>query len=134
MATDHHDILLFDGICNLCNGFVQFIIRRDPAARFKFASLQSEAGQAALGRLGMPRDVFNSLILIQDEVGYTKSTAVLKTMRDLGGVWKILYVLMIIPRPVRDFFYDLVARSRYRIFGKRDACMIPTPELEARFL
>jgi len=67
-------------------------------------------------------------------VGYTKSTAVLKTMRDLSGAWKILYVLMIIPRPVRDFFYDLVARSRYRMFGKRDACMIPTPELEARFL
>lgn len=134
MIETSKNILLFDGVCNLCNGLVLFIIKRDPAGKFKFASLQSETGQQWLTRIGLVKNEFESFIFIQDDKYYLKSTAALKMLRQLGGVWKLLYVFILVPRPIRDFFYDLIARSRYRIFGKRDVCMIPTPELRERFL
>jgi predicted DCC family thiol-disulfide oxidoreductase YuxK len=127
-------ILLFDGICNLCNGLVRFVIKRDRAGKFKFASLQSEIGQSWLKRFGLVQVEFESFVMIQGDRYYSKSTAALKMLKELGGVWKIFYMFIIIPRVVRDFFYDLIAKSRYRIFGKRDECMIPTPELKERFL
>ena len=128
------NIVLFDGVCNLCNGLVLFIIKKDPAGKFKFASLQSEIGQQWLRHFGLVKNEFESFVFIQDEKYYLKSTAALKMLKQLGGVWKVLYVFILVPRPIRDFFYDLIARSRYRIFGKRDICMIPTPELRQRFL
>ncbi|HZZ74947.1 MAG TPA: thiol-disulfide oxidoreductase DCC family protein [Puia sp.] len=134
MIETSKNILLFDGVCNLCNGLVLFIIKRDPAGKFKFASLQSETGQQWLMRFGLVKNEFESFIFIQDDKYYLKSTAALKMLRQLGGVWKLLYVFILVPRPIRDFFYDLIARSRYRIFGKKDVCMIPTPELSERFL
>jgi predicted DCC family thiol-disulfide oxidoreductase YuxK len=134
MIETSKNILLFDGVCNLCNGLVLFIIKKDPAGKFKFASLQSETGQQWLMRIGLVKNEFESFIFIQDDKYYLKSTAALKMLRHLGGVWKLLYVFILVPRPIRDFLYDLIARSRYRIFGKKDVCMIPTPELSERFL
>jgi predicted DCC family thiol-disulfide oxidoreductase YuxK len=128
------DIILFDGVCNLCNGLVRFIIKRDKAGRFKFASLQSDIGLQWLKGFGMTNDKFESVVLIKDEKYYLKSTGVLKILRELDGIWKAFYIFIIIPRPLRDFVYNLIAKSRYRIFGKQDTCMIPTPDLEKRFL
>jgi predicted DCC family thiol-disulfide oxidoreductase YuxK len=128
------NILLFDGVCNLCNGAVQFIIKRDRKNLLQFASLQSDAGQKLLGKFGLPAAEFHSLILIQGDHYFMKSAAVLKIARQLGSVWKVFYAFIIVPRPVRDFFYDMVARSRYRVFGKRDECMVPTPDLVDKFL
>jgi len=128
------NILLFDGVCNLCNGLVRFIIKRDKKAEFKFASLQSAAAQQLMNDVGLSGLKMESVVLIQGDHYYLKSTAVLKMLRELGGAWSLFYVFIWIPRPVRDFIYDLIAKSRYKIFGKQDSCMIPTPEQEARFL
>jgi predicted DCC family thiol-disulfide oxidoreductase YuxK len=128
------DIILFDGICNLCNGLVLFIIKRDKDGRFKFASLQSDFGQRSLKQFGLVETGFESLVLIRGDKYYLKSTGVLKMLKELGGIWKAFYIFIVIPHPVRDFFYDMVAKSRYKIFGKRNTCMIPTPELKERFL
>ncbi len=127
-------IVLFDGVCNLCNGAVQFIIHRDPAGRFSFASLQSAAGQAQLRQFGLSTDAFETFVLVEGGKAYTRSTAALRIARQLPGAWRFLYGLIIVPRPVRDWAYGLVARNRYRLFGRRDSCMIPTPELKAKFL
>jgi predicted DCC family thiol-disulfide oxidoreductase YuxK len=127
-------VILFDGVCNLCNGIVQFIIKRDPKGKFRFASLQSECGQKLLGKFGLPSDEFDSIVLIKGEQYFLKSTAGLRILKELGGLWKLLLVFTYLPAPFRDFIYDQIARSRYRIFGKRESCMIPTPELKARFL
>ena len=134
MGESTKNILLFDGVCNLCNGLVRFIIKRDRAGKFKFASLQSETGQQWLQRFGLVKNEFGSFVLIQGDKYYLKSKAALKMFKELGGIWKALYIFILLPRPVRDFLYDLVARSRYKIFGKRNECMIPTPELKERFL
>jgi predicted DCC family thiol-disulfide oxidoreductase YuxK len=134
MDESAENIVLFDGVCNLCNGLVLFIIKRDPAGKFKFASLQSEIAQDWLARYGLAKKEFESIVLIREGRYYLKSTAALKIFRELRGFWKTLYVFIWVPRPMRDFIYDLIAKSRYRIFGKRDVCMIPTPELEKRFL
>jgi predicted DCC family thiol-disulfide oxidoreductase YuxK len=129
-----NNIVLFDGVCNLCNGLVRFIIKRDRTGKFKFASLQSEIGQQCLKRFGLAKNEFESFILIRGDQYYLKSAAALKMLRELSSIWKAFYVFIIIPRPVRDFLYDLVAKSRYKIFGKKDVCMVPTPELKERFL
>jgi len=128
------NIVLFDGICNLCNGLVRFIIKRDRTGKFKFASLQSAIGQQWLMKFGLAKNEFESFVFMQDDKYYIKSDAALKMLRALGGVWNVFYVFIIIPRPVRDFIYDRIAKSRYKIFGKREVCMIPTPELQERFL
>jgi predicted DCC family thiol-disulfide oxidoreductase YuxK len=134
MDNSNEDILLFDGVCNLCNGLVNFIIKRDIRRKFKFASLQSEASRLWLERFGLSENEFDSFVLIKKDEYYLKSTAALKTLWELGGISKIFYVFILNPRPLRDFLYDIIAKSRYRVFGKRNSCMIPTPELEARFL
>jgi predicted DCC family thiol-disulfide oxidoreductase YuxK len=134
MDNSNENILLFDGVCNLCNGLVNFIIKKDKTRKFKFASLQSESGRLWLEKVGLPGNEFESFVLIKKDQYYLKSTAALKTLRELGAIWKIMYVFILIPRPLRDFLYDIIAKSRYKVFGKRDTCMIPTPELEARFL
>jgi predicted DCC family thiol-disulfide oxidoreductase YuxK len=128
------NILLFDGICNLCNGFVRFIIKRDSNLKFKFAALQSDRGQDWLEHFGLSGNNFDSFVLIQGNAYYVKSTAVLKMFKELGGIWRLFYIFILLPVPVRDFFYNLIAKSRFTIFGKRHECMIPTPELMERFL
>ena len=127
-------LILFDGVCNLCNGSVQFIINHDPDAHFMFTSLQSDAGECLLGRLGLPTANFDSFVYIRDGHVYQRSAGALNVLRDLGGFWKIVYAFIIVPRPIRDFVYDLIAKYRYTLFGKRESCMVPTPELRKRFL
>ncbi len=127
-------VVLFDGVCNLCNGAVQFIINRDKKERFMFASLQSDFGQQLLEKHQLNKTDFDSFILLEDEKIYLKSTAALRIYGNLGGLWKASYGLFIFPAFIRNLVYDLVARNRYRFFGKKDACMIPTPALKARFL
>jgi predicted DCC family thiol-disulfide oxidoreductase YuxK len=127
-------VVLFDGVCNLCNGAVRFVVRHDRRGRFRFASLQSEAGQALLRRHGLdPADLF-SVVLVDGGRVTTRSDAALDVARGLGGAWRAAGLLRAVPRPVRDRVYDWVARNRYRWFGRRDACMLPSPELRARFL
>jgi predicted DCC family thiol-disulfide oxidoreductase YuxK len=127
-------LILFDGICYLCTGSVRFVIAHDPGARFSFASLQSAAGQEVLSRFDLPLAGFDSFIYIREGRVYQRSTAALRVARDIGGVWGMLFLFIIIPRPLRDWLYDLVAKNRYSLFGKRDTCMLPTPELQKRFL
>ena len=128
-------VLLFDGVCNLCNGAVQFIIRHDPAGRFRFAALQSDTGERLLREMGLPPDKLDTLVLVEDGRAHQRSTAALRIARRLSGLWPALFYLFIwVPRPLRDLAYDFVARNRYRWFGQRDECMVPTPELRARFL
>ena len=134
MTNIDNYILLFDGVCNLCNSMVQFTIRRDPNGKFKFASLQSESGQVLLKKFGLPLDDFDSFVLINGDKYFIKSSAGLHVLKELGGVWKLFYVLIVFPRPLRDFIYNLIAKTRYRIFGKRDTCMVPTQEIKQRFL
>lgn len=129
-----HPVVFFDGVCNLCNSSVQFIIKRDKKKQFYFASLQGEAGQALLKKFNLSTSHFNSFILVQDEQVYTKSTAVLKLLKLLGGWWKLLYAFIIIPPFIRDGVYSFIAVNRYRWFGKRESCMLPTTELKSRFL
>ena len=134
MSNSQQHILLFDGVCNLCNSIVQFTIKNDPKGKFKFASLQSESGQALLKNLGLPTDDLDSFVFIKGNNYFLKSSAGLNVLKELGGIWKLFYILIIFPKPLRDFVYGLIAKTRYRIFGKRDVCMVPTDELKQRFL
>jgi predicted DCC family thiol-disulfide oxidoreductase YuxK len=128
-------IILFDGVCNLCNGFVQFIIRHDSAGYFQFTSLQSEVGQRLLAQYGTTvATTPETVVLIKQGRLYTHSTAVLHILRSLGGAWQLFYAGLLLPRVVRDAVYRFVARHRYRWFGQQDACMLPTPDLAQRFL
>ena len=132
--TNETNILLFDGVCNLCSKTVKFIIKRDPNAKFRFASMQSHSGQLLLTQLGLPPDNFNSLVYINDNRFYLKSTAVLKVMRELKGGWNFLYCLIILPRFFRDMVYNFIAKRRYRVFGKSETCWVPAQEYLDRFL
>ena len=127
-------LILFDGVCNLCNGLVQFIIRRDAKGKFKFASLQSEVGRSLLKQFNIDPDLLHSIVVIDNGVAFQRSDAVLRIANYLGGRWKMLTALKILPKFFRDACYDVVAATRYRIFGKQDSCMIPTPELKERFI
>lgn len=128
-------IILFDGVCNLCNGSVQFVIKRDKKDRFRYAALQSEVGQQLVQERHIDTKEVDSIILIEPGVAYfTKSDAALEIAKDLGGVWRLMALFHWFPRSIRNFVYDFVARNRYKWFGKKEACMVPTPELQAKFL
>ncbi len=129
-------LVLFDGVCNLCNSTVQFIIRRDKPGRFQFASQQSEAGQRLLHRYGIPAEaaLADSVVVIEGEKVWLESDAAFHILWRLGGVWSIPAVLWFLPKRLRDWTYRLVAKNRYRLFGRRESCMVPTPELKKRFL
>lgn len=131
---DNKSILLFDGVCNLCNSSVQFIIKRDKKNRFLFASLQGKKGQELLSKFNLPLNDLNSFVLIENEKAYTRSTGALRAFKKLSGGWKLWYALIIIPKFIRDAVYKWIAKNRYRWFGKKEECMIPTPELKERFL
>jgi predicted DCC family thiol-disulfide oxidoreductase YuxK len=133
-GSDSHPIVLFDGVCNFCNRSVNWIIRRDRRGRFRFAALQSEAGTALQERHGLDPSALDTLVLVEDGRVYVKSTAALRIVRRLRSRWRALYGLIAVPRPVRDFAYDWFARRRYRWFGKRDECMVPTADVRERFL
>lgn len=127
-------LLFFDGVCNLCSGFVQFVIEHDPEAKFRFASLQSEAGQQVLREMNMSETELSTVVLLKNGKTYTHSDVALEMSRDMGGLWNLFYVFKIIPKPIRDKIYDWVAANRYKWFGEKEACWLPTPELQARFL
>ncbi len=127
-------LVLFDGVCNLCSGAVMFIIKRDPVAKFKFASLQSAFGQAQLIRYGLDPNAFHSIIVIENNTVLKKSDAALKIAEQLSSPWRRMAVFRFVPKFLRDLAYDLIAATRYKVFGRKDSCMIPTPELKARFL
>jgi predicted DCC family thiol-disulfide oxidoreductase YuxK len=127
-------IVLFDGVCNLCSGAVQFIIARDSRSRFQFSSLQSAFAQRELSNRGLGGRPLSTIVLLKEGKTLQKSDAVLEIARHLGGAWPVLYAFKVIPRVIRDYVYDVIARNRYRWFGKKDACWLPTPALRARFL
>ena len=126
-------IVLFDGVCNVCEFSVQFIMKRDKGDYFRFASLQSEIGEKYLTEFKVDRTV-DSIVFIEEHKVYTHSTAALKIAKHLDGSWKLLYFLIIVPKPIRDTVYKWIAKNRYRFFGKKDVCMLPTPEQRNRFL
>ncbi|MGD9627684.1 MAG: thiol-disulfide oxidoreductase DCC family protein [Pyrinomonadaceae bacterium] len=127
-------IVLFDGVCNFCNASVNFVIARDKAGYFKFAPLQSEIGEELSTRHGIDKIETDSVIVIENERVYTHSSAALRIARHLDGIWSWAYVFVIVPKPIRDLLYRLFARNRYRLFGRQDACMMPTPDVRARFM
>lgn len=127
-------IILFDGVCNLCNSSVQYVIRHDPAAKFQFAAQQGLSGSGLLRKYGFEENNANSFVLIQNGKAYTKSTAALKVAWQLKGPIRLLYIFMIIPAFIRDAVYTFIANNRYKWFGRRESCMLPTPELQKRFL
>jgi len=127
-------LVLFDGVCNLCNGAVRFIIKRDRMDKFAFAPLQSPKGKQVLSGFGLPVTGFNSFVLIKGGKYYLKSTAGLLVVKELGGFWKLLYGLIIVPKPIRDFIYGVIANNRYKVFGRKDACMIPSDAIRNKFV
>ncbi|MBL7745479.1 MAG: thiol-disulfide oxidoreductase DCC family protein [Chitinophagaceae bacterium] len=133
MNTEY-PVVLFDGVCNLCNRSVQFIIKRDKQKKIRFASLQGKKGQALLQQFSLPVNNLNSFVLAEGDKVYRRSSAALRVARHLGGGWKLLYGFMIVPPFIRDAVYTLIAQNRYRWFGKREECMVPAPELKDRFL
>jgi predicted DCC family thiol-disulfide oxidoreductase YuxK len=132
--TPSHPLILFDGVCNLCNGFVQFVIARDPGGTFQFGALQSAAARRVLELHDAPDPLPDAFALVEDGALIWRSTAVLRIVRHLTFPWPLAYVLIAVPRPLRDGIYALVARHRYRWFGRRDQCPVPTHELRSRFL
>jgi predicted DCC family thiol-disulfide oxidoreductase YuxK len=125
-------IILFDGVCNFCNNSVNFIIGQDKNNYFKFTPLQSEIGQEFVKKFDLHE--IDSVILVENDKAYTHSTAALKIAKTLGGIWSLAYAFIIVPKFIRDFFYKLFAKNRYKLFGKKDECMIPTPKIRAKFL
>ncbi len=127
-------VILFDGVCNLCNGFVDFVIRRDPNKQFRFGTLQSEIGQATLKKHGLATIDFDTVLLVEGERVWTKSDAALRVLRQLSGAWPLSYAFIIVPRVVRDGVYSLIGNNRYRIFGKSSSCRVPTADELDRFV
>lgn len=128
-------IILFDGVCNLCNGAIQFIIKHDKNDMFRYAPLQSEIGEQLITERASDTSKVDSIVLIEPGVAYfTKSDAALRIAQGFGGLWKAMVIFTWIPRGLRDAIYDLIAKNRYKWFGRKDACMIPTADLQAKFL
>jgi predicted DCC family thiol-disulfide oxidoreductase YuxK len=134
MPAEQHPVIFFDGVCNLCNGFVQFIIRRDPKARFRFAALQSSAARQVLPEKFFGDQKLSSVILMENGKCYTHSAAALRIVRSLSGAWPLLYVFIGVPKFLRDMIYNVIAVNRYRWFGKKEKCMIPEPAIMDRFI
>lgn len=128
------NIVLFDGVCNLCNGAINFLIDHDKDNKLHFASLQSDFGQQALKDYGMKTNDFDTFVFLKNSEFFTRSQAALEVLKVVGGSWSALYVLRFVPTFLRDGVYKLIAKNRYRLFGQRDACRMPTPELKAKFL
>lgn len=127
-------VVLFDGVCNLCSSSVQFILKRDPSGKFRFASLQSDVGRQFLSKAGLSTSVLHTLILIKGDTYFYKSDAALEITRHLSGLWPVLYVFKGIPRFIRNGVYDWISRNRYRWFGKQQVCWLPSDEWKSRFL
>jgi len=127
-------VIIFDGVCNLCNGAVQFVIKRDKKGSINFAPLQGDYGQQLLKQHHLPMEEFNSFLLIENGKVYAQSTAALKVCKYLTGGWPLMVGFIIVPTFIRNGIYRWIAKNRYKWFGKKDACMIPTAELKSRFI
>lgn len=127
-------VVLFDGVCNLCTTWVQFLLRRDRKGLFQLASVQSQTGQALLRWAGLPTDHVDTMMLVEQGQYYLKSTAFLRIVRRFPWPWPVLSLGLLLPRFLRDWFYDRIARNRYAWFGKSEVCLLPTPEFQRRFL
>lgn len=135
ISKNYQSIILFDGVCNLCNGFVQFILNREKNKSIKFAALQSDIGIQLLKQYHLPLETTpSSIVFIEDGKCYTQSSAILKIAAHLKGRWAYANYLFFIPKPIRDFIYYLVGKNRYLLFGKSNTCWLPTPEFQKRFL
>jgi len=128
------DVVLFDGVCNLCNGIVRFVIRNDPNGRFRFAALDSDVARELLRQRGVAPEMNQTVMLVDDDGVHVRSEAALRVARGLRAPWPLAVVSRVVPRAIRDAVYDWIAANRYAWFGKRNECMVPTPELAARFL
>ena len=133
MLKEGRHIILFDGVCNLCNRSVQFIIKKDKKGIFKFASLQSTVGKELLKEFELPEDSFQSFIYIKNDMAFSRSDAALEIAKMLNGVWQFVYFFKIVPKFFRDPIYNLIARNRYKWFGKKDECRVPTSKMKERF-
>ncbi len=133
-TEDLNSVILFDGVCNLCSNSVQFIVNRDPRGKFRFAPLQSETANVLMSKFEIENENLDSIILFEDNAYFIKSTAVLKIAKELNGLWPLFYFFIVIPRPIRDYFYDIVATNRYSWFGRKEQCMVPNADIEKRFL
>ncbi|HKP75079.1 MAG TPA: thiol-disulfide oxidoreductase DCC family protein [Longimicrobiaceae bacterium] len=133
-AVPDGPLVLYDGTCGLCSRSVQLILRHDRRGRFRFAALQSGIGRELLARHGLPVDALDTMVLVDGGRAYTRSRAALRIAGMMDAPWPLLRALRIVPRPVADFVYNRVANNRYRLFGRADACMLPPPEVRARFL
>ncbi|CCQ91239.1 conserved hypothetical protein [Nitrospina gracilis 3/211] len=131
-ADEQPPIIFFDGMCGLCNGFVDFLIRADKAKVFRFSPLQGETARRVLGTAG--EHPMDSVVLVEGDRVFVKSTAALRIFRRLGGVWSLLWIFRWVPVPIRDGMYGWIAKNRYRLFGKKETCRIPSPEEHERFL
>jgi len=131
---NHPYIIIFDGECNLCNGAVNFIINRDPNCKFAFAPLQGQFAQGYIKLHGLEPLMFNTLFLIKDDNRYIRSDAAIEIAKELSGQWKWLRLFTFIPKPIRDFCYQLLAKNRYKIFGRRDSCLLPSTAISHRFI
>ena len=129
-----HSIIIFDGVCNLCNGAVNFVIKRDPRNVFKFTPLQEKQGVLLLKKHAVDARKLDSIVLIENGNVYIKSSAALRIAKKLSGLWPLFFVLLIIPSFIRDGVYDFIAKNRYKWFGKKEQCMIPTPGFREKFL
>ena len=134
VVGDHSKIILFDGVCKLCCAWVRFVYRWDSRDQFKFVSVQSETGKTLLSWCGLPTDYYETMVYVEQGKAYFRSTAFLKITRSLDFPWPLFIVGYVIPGAVRDWVYERIALNRYRLFGKRDSCLIPTKDLARRFL
>jgi len=134
MTMNQTQVILFDGICNLCCGWVKFLLNKDKSSKFLFASLQSQSGIRLLRSSGIIDQKMESVVYLRGNEAFRESTAMLEILKDLGGIWKLFVILKLIPLPVRNEIYQFIAKRRYRLFGKRATCLLPTTENKKRFI
>lgn len=134
VKTTARTVVLFDGVCNLCNGFINWVLDRDPDGKIMFGSLQSDEAKALLKDFGQDENYLNSILVIKNGKLYKNSRAVLEICKTLGGMYSLVYVFIIVPPFIRDWVYGIIARNRYKWFGVSDTCRVPTPEIKNRFL
>lgn len=127
-------LILFDGVCNFCDNTVQWIIREDKKNTFFFSSLQSKTGQEILTKYQLNTQDIDSVVYLRNQKIYIKSTAVLYILKDLGGIKSVMFLFIVLPASLRDFFYDQFAKRRYALFGKKDECMLPSKEIRSKFI
>jgi predicted DCC family thiol-disulfide oxidoreductase YuxK len=131
---DNRDFIIFDGVCVLCNGWVKFVLRFDTSENFSFVIAQSELGETIYEQLGLKSDDYDTFIIVRNGEMFTKLDGVFALLGAIGWPWKIVSIGKILPKGLKDYMYDRVAKNRYALFGKKDVCMMPTPEIKARFI